>query len=227
MDKRTFSKKPSKQNRKRKVVPLTDDGSEVGTRQDKNRPITFLPEIVISNRFTSTRRFVNNGGAVSGQMTIQDLLNQFLIATSTTVGYCYVRCVRIKKFRILSPVQTQGTSVTVSVQPYSVDAANNSFSAIPETYVDTSASIDIPAYISLKPSIETPLGSWHYNTTTNVNLMTLVAPQGSTMDISFEYILNIANNASVYTATLAAAVVGTLYARNILTNFVPITVNSI
>lgn len=202
-------------------VRSRDDGEEQAIVQNKSKPIVWLPEIILSPMFMCTRRFVNNTAAVSAFLTIADLLNQFLVAQTSVLANTYVRAVRIRKIRILSPVTTQGTSVTLSIQPRGIDSGNNSFNAVPERYLDTSASIDIPAYIALKPSMESPLGSWHYNTTVSTNLAAIIAPKGSTMDISFEFILNTEDPASGYTVTIAAATAGTLYARTLLTSFDP------
>lgn len=192
--------------------------------QDIKRPIVALPEITTSPKFKTVRRYVNNGGSVSGNLTLAHLLDQFMIATSSTVGVSYLRALRIRKIRILSPVQTQGTSITLRLQPVGLDSSVNNFNSLPETYIDTSASIDVPAYISLKPTVESPLGSWHYaiSTNTSQNLLYITCPQGSTMDIQFEYIMNDQNIVSNYTNSLSAASAGALYSRNILTNFVPL-----
>ncbi len=220
-------KRFNKENKKKKQIAESETGELVRFNAHKRFPIISLPEIPTVHIQNVYRRFVNNGGAVSGSIQISDLLNQFLMAVTTVLAYPYILAVRIKKIRCLSPVTTQGTSVMLSMQPVTPDPGNNSFVAVPELYIDTSASIDVPAYLSLTPSINTPFGSWHFARTTNAALLTIVAPQGSTMDILFEYILAANSTASSYTRTIAAGVVGTLYATNILTNFVPQGVNSI
>ena len=216
-----FTKKSSRQNRKQSTKTLRSDGEEIVMKQRQLNPIVCLPEIIQAPIYKQWRRFVNNGGAVSGSLTIAHLLSQFMVAVTSVLGISYVRAVRIRQLRILSPVQTQGTSVTLRLQPNGVDAGNNSFNTVPETFIDTSASIDIPAYIFLKPAIDTPLGSWHFSNTTSSNLMLITCPQGSTMDIQFEYILNTESTAATYTVVIAAATAGTLFSQTILTNFIP------
>ncbi len=220
-------KRFNKENKKKKQIVESETGELVAFNSHKRFPIISLPEIPTVHIQQTYRRFVNNGGAVSGSIQISDCLNQFLVATTSVLAYPYVLAVRIKKIRCLSPVQTQGTSVTLSMQPVTVDTGINSFTAVPELYLDTSASIDVPAYLSLTPSIRTPFGSWHQARTTNAPLLTIVAPQGSTMDILFEYIIAANATAAPFTRTISAGVAGTLYATNILTNFVPSGVNSI
>lgn len=214
-------KQLSKVNKKKKVITESDTGELVKVNSGKRFPILSLPEIVTSHVIAEYRRFVNNGGAVNANLTIQDLLNQFTISVTNVLLYPYIAAIRIKKLRLLSPVTTQGTSITASMLPQGNDSSNNNFNCVPEKYLDTSASIDIPAYLALTPSLDTPLGSWHFSTTVNGNLVKIVAPPGSTLDILFEYIFAV-DAPSAYTRAVAGAVVGQLYAANILTNFVPV-----
>lgn len=184
-------------------------------------PITSLPEIVTSHVIQEYRRFVNNGGAVGAALTIFGCLNQFMFSVTPLLLYNYIRAFRIKKIRLLSPITTQGTSITSSIQPLGIDTGTNNFSGVPEKYLDTSASIDVPAYISLTPDITTPLGSWHYNVNVDGQLANIVCPAGSTLDILFEYIMTTDGTSSSYTRVVAGATVGLLYTANIMTNFVP------
>lgn len=214
-------KKTSKFNKKKKVISESETGELTKVNKGSKYPITFLPEIVTSHVIQEYRRFVNNGGSVSGFLTVADCLNQFMFASTPLLLYCWVKAVRIKKIRILCPVTTQGTSIVCSLQPIAVDTSNNCYNAVPEKYVDTSASIDIPAYLSLTPSIDTPLGSWHFNVNSGSSLVTVSCPPGSTMDILFEYIITTEGSGSTYQRVVAGATPGVLYTANILTNFVP------
>jgi hypothetical protein len=214
-------KKPSKYNvKKKKGHP--EDGEESLVKQNTRHPIVCLPEFKRLPMNTVVKRFVCNGGAVSGTIAITDLLNQFMVVSTSVLGICFIKAVRIKCLKLLAPVQTQGTSVECTLQPSTTDGSNNSFNSVPEKYSDTSASIDIPAYLKLKPSIDTPLGSWHFSSTVTTGLVTITAPQGSTMDLTLEYMLNTEGIVSPYTVVIAAATSGTLFSRNILTNFVPL-----
>ena len=214
-------KKSSKQNKKNKVVKENESGMLAHQIQNKRFPIISLPEIVTSHIIQEYRRFVATS-SVSGFLTIYDLLNQFMMATLATLANSFIEAVRIKKIRLLSPVTTQGTSVTARLSPFAPDTSTNNFNGIPETYADTSASIDIPAYLSLTPSIMTPLGSWHRAQNTDSNLLTVQCPSGSTMDILFEYILPTSSTAQAYTRAIVGGTIGVLYTKNIITSFVPI-----
>jgi hypothetical protein len=202
------------------------DNNETGeitkVNAGKRFPIISLPEIVSSHIIQEYRRFINTT-SVSGFLTIYDLLNQFMIATSTTLLNSYIDAIRIKKIRMLCPVTTQGTSVSCSLQPYAPDTTNNLFSAVPEKYIDTSASIDIPAYLSLNPKITTPLGAWHRAILVDSNLVQVIAPPGTTFDILFEYIILSGASASTYTRAVTGATVGVLTTKNMITNFVPVS----
>ncbi len=215
-------KQPNKANRKVKVVMEESENGELSrVNAGHRKPVISLPEINTVPIFQCYRRFICTS-AVSGSITIQDLLNQFGFAATSSVVYPYCQQVRIKKIRVLCPVTTQGTSVLVSMKPNTADTGNNCFNSVSETYIDTSASIDIPAYMHLTPSIKTPLGSWHYNSTVNANLLYVIFPSGSCCDILFEWIPSwSAFTAPAYTRTVAAATAGKTYAANILTNMVP------
>ena len=220
-EKKSF-KRPSKVNQKRKKNLDQDETGEL-TRVNagKRFPIISLPEIVTTPILQCYRRFIATS-AVSGNIAIADLLNQFTFATTSVLGYPYCRQVRLKKIRALTPVTTQGTSVLLSMTPIGIDSSSNCFNAVVETYIDTSASIDVPAYIHLTPSLKTPLGSWHFNNTTTNNLLAVIFPAGTCVDILLEFIPTWSTiSAPAYTRVLAAATVGKTYAAPILTNLIP------
>lgn len=214
--------KHNKKNRKKlhRVQNSSANGELVVQSQRKDKPITFLPEVVISPIFTVKKRFIASA-ACFGSITINDLCNQFMIATSAVLLNCTIKAFKIVKIAMLSPITTQGTSVTCSLSPSTDDTSSNSFTAVPEKYLDTSASIDVPAYLALKPSISTPLGSWHLSSNVNKTLIDVNAPKGTCMDITFAYILNDNFAPAVYTQAVAGATVGQFYSRNVLTNFIP------
>jgi hypothetical protein len=215
------------QTKRRNNVSFNEESGMVSTqKQNKNKPVVFLPEIISAPIQKTTRRFITASAISGSAITIADLLNQFLVATTSILGVSYLRMVRIKRIRMLCPVTTQGTSIGCKFQPSTVDSGNNSFNSCGEVFADTSASIDIPAYLALEPKLTTPLGSWHYSTTVSTNLLIVSCPPGTTMDIQFEYILNTDNSVSAYTVALSGAVSGTLYSRNIL-SFVPFSTVSI
>jgi hypothetical protein len=221
-------KKSSKLNKKKKVIIDKIDSELVLHNNSKRFPIVSLPEIVPAPTMQLYKRFICATTGIAGIITIQDLLNQFMIAVTATTLYSTISCLRLKKIRALAPVTTQGTSVSLSMRPAGVDTTNNSFNTVPEQYTDTSASLDIPAYLSLTPSVMTPLGSWHFPITANFNLLTLNCPPGTTLDILFEFILRCSEpSASIYTRTVVGATIGQQYGSTILTNLIPTGNNSI
>lgn len=220
-------KKPSKANRKKKLFLENESGEFVKVNSGSKIPIISLPEIITSPIFQQYRRFTAIG-AVAGNISITDLFNQYMVAVTSVLAETFIFAVRLKKIRVLSPITTQGTSVLVSLKPNAPDASNNSFSGVPEKYIDTSASIDVPAYLHLTPSLATPLGSWHKDNGVSINLLEVVIPAGSTMDILFEYILrDTTATAPSFTRVVAAATTGVVFAAPILTNLIPQGVNSI
>ncbi len=216
----------SKQNRKKKVLADVESGQLTTNNSNKRFPVIALPEIVTVPIMQSYRRFIATA-AVNSSISIQNCLDQFLMAQTATLASCYIEAVRIKKVRFLSPVTTQGTSVTLQIKPVGQDASDNNFNSLSEVFLDTSASIDVPAYVSLVPSLDTPFGSWHYANTVNSTLLEMICPSGTTMDILFEFILrNRTSGASGFTRALAGAIPGMMYARAI-SSFNPVGVNII
>jgi len=180
-------KNVSHSNRRPKAAKISADGSYVENNGNRIEPIVSLPEIVQNPVRQVYRRFIT-ASAVSGTIRIYDLLNQFLVATSSTTAYSVVSAVRIKKIRALAPITSQGTSTTLSIKPKGQEVSDNNFNSVPQQFTDTSTSIDVPAYISLSPSIETPFGSWHLNKNVDGDLFTINCPGGTTLDILFEYV---------------------------------------
>ncbi len=222
--------KPSKHNVKRRTIVERKDGlDQVVLSQNKRFPIISLPDILVIQRHRLRLRYINNGGAVNGNMTTVDCANFLMMAATTTSLVSLIKASRIRKIQALSPVTTQGTSVTLTFQPDGVDTSRNSFNCLPEAFLDTSASIDVPAYLCLKPSISTPLGSWHLSDSgaASVSLLTITAPAGTTLDIEWEFTLNEFGANTSTTATVAGASVGSIYHRPILTNFIPQYVNQL
>lgn len=223
MSKPQSYKKFNKANKKKKIKTNSENGELSINNSNKRYPIISLPEIATSHIIQEYRRFINNGSATNTTLNVFHLLNQFMFSVTPLLMYNYIRAVRIKKIRLLCPVTTQGTSVQCSLQPLGIDTGTNCFNGVPEKYIDTSASIDVPAYLSLTPSIDTPLGSWHYNVNLSNDLCTVVAPAGSTLDILFEYIMATESTQSSYTRVVAGASVGVLYTAIILNGtFTPV-----
>jgi hypothetical protein len=214
-----------KANYKRKVVRERDDGELTAVKQKQRNPIVSLPDITATPIYMRYIRYITASQITTGQLNVNNLLDQFMVQVSTALGVCYVKALRIKAIRFLAPVTTQGTSVTLKITPVGVDSSANNYNSVPETYMDTSSSIDIPAYIKLKPSLSTPLGSWHYSNSVSSAVMLVTCPAGTTMDILYEFILNSEFGASSYTNTLVTGTVGDMYSRNIITNFVPQVAN--
>lgn len=191
------------------------------------RTVSLMPKEIKTTPIWQFKRRYYAQAAITGSFFIADALNSAIVAQTAVLGNSIHRAIRIKKVRIWTPITTQGTAVTVRLTPNSVDAGNNSFTDIPEAIADTSISIDRPAFVSFKPKENHPSGSWHLSTTVNTNLFEIIANIGSVMDIDYESILNFSGPLLGFTQVLAAAVPGTLYVRNAMTNFVPLFVNNI
>jgi len=218
-----MSKKYSKKSKK---VVYKDHYDDILVKNNKNlrEPILEMPEINMMPIYHTKRRFIA-AAAVSGQITIYQLFEQFRFAISTTTAYIYIRAVRIKRIRMLSSVATSGTPVTCSIQPLTTtDATLNCFNSVPSVYSDTSSNLSVPCYVDISPSEKTPLGSWHTNQLVNANLAQIAAPSGTILDLDLEFILNLAG-ASVYNSSTTGMTTGTLNAGTLCTNFNPVSLN--
>jgi hypothetical protein len=216
---RNFTKRTNTKQIKQLVKSEDEKFKTIVNMNGLSRRIrTILPPMSPNASFVIKRRYIANG-ATSGAIVISDLFNSWVVASTTILGHPIGRAYRLKKISILSPVTTQGTTVLLQMTPNSTESTSNSFNSMPEAYVDTSCSIDKPAFISLKPSEMSPFGSWHVVAqSATPNIIAVVCASGSVMDLTIEIIAN--NGAdTTYSTVLVGATAGVSYARSILTNF--------
>jgi hypothetical protein len=214
-------RKTMKKNKTKRV------NHDIMPRSETTRIHSLMPkEIVPAPMYTLKRRFIATS-AVNGNLSIRDLLNTRIVAVTTILGYPIYRAVRLRKISIWTPLTTQGTSVSCTIIPAGIDNGNNSFTDMPEVMTDTTISIDRPAFVSYSPAPIHPAGGWHYSITTDLNLILVICPTGSTMDLTLDCIDNISANGFGYTPVLVAAVVGNQYCRPVIANFHAVGINEI
>ena len=182
--------------------------------------------VITANIYRYMRRYAATANVLSA-ITIFDIFRSFIMAATTTLGYTPWKAIKLVKLEIWSPVTTQGTPVTVIIKPNITETSTNSYGDLQEVYEDTSMTFDWPAYIKLSPKKIHPSGSWHNSSNTDANLITVIAPIGSILDLYFEAIPNLTEAPNGFTQTLSGAVVGEVYARNVATNFAPVGINNI
>lgn len=96
---------------------------------------------------------------------------------------------KIKRISIWGPVATAGTPVTVELRFPGTGAADGTTSPQVDAS-DSSVSFDRPAYATLKPKKTSLHGQWFNPTTTGFNFVEITGPQGSIIDIDFDFVLN-------------------------------------
>jgi len=228
--------KTVKQVRKQKVVsysqpkvmftnalPTTSYGKSL-----LKKPMSFKvssPMNLSTPHIEFTRRF-SSSSAGGGSVLFSDMHNQMIMAVTTVLGYCPLIVWRIRRIRMWCSAVTT-TEGFVSLTPISMTSDNISPQSPPQTYRDETTTIDVPAHLNIKPDPTTPLGSWHYTTTTGASAAIFVIEYGdpAIMDIKFEGILNLNSTPGNYTRTLVGATVGAIYGAPITTHMLPDDVN--
>jgi len=194
------------------------------------KSIDRIPPINYQNKLTVRRRF-QASAAVSSVLHLQDVLNQFLVATSTTLLQPSIEVVRIKEIEMWSnqSVSSPSTEGFVSLIVEASDSTSNNFVAPPFSWNDVTNSTSQVAHLKKTFSTISPMGSWHYADNINVGqqLCFISCSTSSTIDIIFEIFLNYTGGSRTYTSAVVGATAGVFYARIPLTNLNPVGVNSI
>jgi len=181
--------------------------SFVRQEEKANHIPMFKSNIPVSHtfRFLATSNFnanisTGNVGAVPGVVCY--VLN--------TTGREIIETFKIKRVKIWSPPPSIGGSATCSVEWYSNSTAQLFGSS--KEISDTSINVSSPAFISTSPPVGCSASFWQDVVASSTSLFNMVAPAGSIIDLSLDYILlDDANAAAAYTFTSGAATLGTLY----------------
>jgi len=220
-------------DRKNKKSPKTSQTNFqrllTNTGSDKSRIPQEPPHVDSNPHFNTKRRYYSTANT-SGNFLIGSGHQQFTNATTAILGSTYVYAWRIKKVTIWSPFLSASQAVgSCELSTVGVDTVNNSFNDPGMVIADTTSSLDVSARVSITTSPETPMGSWHLTNTTNASgpLFGYVMTNGSTMDITFEFVLNQSWNVGSFTSVLVGASAGQLYALKFNANVIPFGVNFI
>jgi hypothetical protein len=194
-----------------------------------NSPL--IPVINSQNTVTIRRRYQAQG-TVGSVLTLQSVLNQFLMATSATLLQPSVEMVRIKEIEMWSNQSVSGSTsegfVTLGIEAN--DSTSNNFNSPPFNWTDSSNSPDRAAHLKKRFTPDDgPIGSWHYTDNLNVGqpLAYIACSASSTVDIVFEIFLNYSGSVRSWTSVVIGANVGGFYARIPVTNLTPFGVNLI
>jgi hypothetical protein len=162
--------------------------------------------------------------AVDGDFTNLDLFNLPGCSVQTAIsGIPISQAVRLRNIKIWSPVQTAGSTTTVTLIDNS-GVAGTALDGMPEVFSDSSMSFDRPARLSWKTKKERPSGGWWAIASTSISrvLFNLKCPLGSIVDFHFEFILNLTINTGLAPAVvIVGATPGDLFNRLAITNLTP------
>lgn len=138
-----------------------------------------------------------------------------IVATSATTSTFLSDSFRLRRCSMWSWTGTAGTTVDIMLKY--VDSGNGAGQAGPPCVrMDSSASMDRPAYVSIKPPRTSAQNLWHDCTTAGTNFLTYYSPQTAIMDLDFEFIVDDLG-APTAGPTLVSAVAGTIYHHSVLT----------
>jgi len=162
----------------------------------------------------ATFRFIaKTASATSGtQITYQNLLDLFVVATGATTGNDLFQAVKLRRVRIWGPAgnaSSGSNSVTVGCEFNGTGAA-----AIGDQQVHTDTSMSTqPAYIDCKPARMSQAAQWQIYT--GGGAMILDYPAGAVIDVTLSLRANLATANSGVQNPLVGGVAGSQYLRGL------------
>lgn len=187
----------------------------------------FPPAFDAARSYTMRRRWVSaeNVSLSAGVFNLASGHLQFMMTTSTTTAYVYADSWRIKKINVWT-INYIDNATTANLYPVTVDLDSNSFNDREAAFTCSSRSEADPGHMEIIPARDTPLGAWHETSTVNSTgvLFNFVVDYGGassgnwatvTMDIEFEYVMNVVGSAAAYTYSGTFAGPGILAGHNL------------
>lgn len=177
-------------NRNRPKGPLRD---MQGTAMSIPHPPQINPQITHHQRF----RFVLSGNQSQKNITFQNLLDMYLVASTAILGYDVFDIVKVKKIEVWALGAGVATPVSVSL---TFPGGGTGFAGDARSYQDTSVS-EAPAHIVCKPSKFSAAGMWQGSSA--FVAFQITAPTQSVVDIEVSM-----RNTPVAPVAAAVALVG-------------------
>jgi len=183
------------------------------------------------------RRFFQSGAVTNVAFTLADGHNQFLVVTNAATGGAvpYVDSWRIRRIHAWA-ISQDNLATNLSIIPSGTDSGSNNFNDREQAFVISSRSTADPAAMTIKPTRDSPLGSWHFTSNVNpagvlfiCNISTQAGTSSSrcTLDIEFEYVENYLGLPLGYGRTTATLTLGAVGGENILGTFTLQGVNNL
>jgi len=159
---------------------------------------------------TKTIRYaVGAGGASNVAISASDLLDTWLLATSTTALYRIASAVRIHQVQIWVSVTSSAFETNCYLQD---NGTGNGLAGPSRTFVASSIGTDRPGHLVWSPSLgDSTQAIWQNNNT--VTLFTVTIPQASIVDLTLSYSVQDGEGAVLAQNVGAAATTGAIYFR--------------
>jgi len=175
-------------------------------RQGDERRISHPPQIPQLNIAHSVRMRFIAGSAATSNITFQNLLDVFLVASAATTVYDVFQAVRIRAIDVWA-VPVIGNATTVEIQ--FIGNVAGQFGK-PQVFTDTSMGVQ-PAHVRAVPARQSSLALWQQSSSDVA--FNIICPAGSVIDLELSFIGRFgvplaAQNASAATTTGAFYVRG-------------------
>jgi len=139
-----------------------------------------------------------------------------IIATSATTSVFMSDSFRLKRVSMWSWTGTQGTTVDIMLK-FSDTGNAAGQGGPPCVALDSSASMDVPAYVTLRPPKQSAQNLWQDCSTTNASpMLSYLSPQLAIMDLEFEFIIDDIG-VTVAGPAIGGATLGTIYHHSVAT----------
>jgi len=166
------------------------------------------PQIPAYNiRHSTILRFVSNA-AVNQNITIQNLLDTILFATTAIAGSDVFKFVKIRRINMWA-LGTLGTTEFITV-----DFSGSGTGAAGDNKIHTASSMGIePATISAKPSPKSLISNFQF--ASGSTAFNLDVPSGTVIDLHMTFLASFAGSATAAQNALVAATPGTILLRGL------------
>lgn len=168
---------------------------------------SFSSNVTVTRKF----RFAAQSSAVV-KISNNDILAALgsMCTTGGISGYCLAQSYQLKQIEIWSPIASQGTSATCSIEWTANSSAANFNSSLQTS--DTSINPLSPAHVRVRPPKGSVASFWQEPSASAINLMSITAPAASIIDLTVKYVLLDDNaNRVLTTYTSGVATLGFAY----------------
>lgn len=190
----------------------------VSQNKAPENPPQLRPTLNIPNH---RMRFVcNAAGGGTRQIDSKDLMDLFCVATAANAATRILDGIKIKKIEMWAANSAGNASNTVQVEYLNQNAAG--IGGPGWVFNDTAVGLQNIASVSCRPPSNSTASSWITGFSTT-DIVELVVPQGSVIDLVVDLVLCESETASNVTGAVAGATTGKLYCRPLdSTNATPI-----